>query len=743
MKISAGSFLIALTFTLLVWGIVLTPTYTITSEAQSCGIIPFCRAGGPDLSCQYGNRVGNLAEDPPAVNAQEIPADYYLRLTPASKESNALPKWDPYAASGHPIFLDGHNNPYSPTRWLLRKIPGDQGRDVLVFLRILIWTWGVALSLLLFEVAKPLVAVLAFAATVAPYAVFKLDHNMLDIDLLAPWATVLVIATGRGFFPLRWALLPGFFLGLLMGSLGFAQSQFTFFVALGLIAAFASPAFHKKPILVCLAIAAGFLAIYPAWFPFFKYLDQFISSRTVANSCQARNGLSWSQIFSSFLTLDRNFHSALGAIGGYVLILSTVKDWKYLFPLAALGVFTLWSVHGAPYFCSLPFISGVYFERHFSPYAQFYFLLCAGIAAQTFLGSQKKHRPLFLFIALLVALFAAQRSEAREAWVLRYVGVLSACLIFYFSGWDRFPRWRSVWVVIATLMLVLPQFTKPQSYLKALASLRLPGELPPHPSILSPKSALGAVQDYSMREDRRHFSPTEILFPNWSSAFRILDIRFLGALHAKSFYALNSEVGLFGQWSGDPGYGYTDRFVRTEPPSLAFSPEFQRVLILNRISLFSFQRRQSFLSETPGPYERKNCRPIGDSWDLESYICPEVGGVGYFPKHVETSASQENTLKILKSVSLSTLKELAVILGEESFLPAVGNIKSFERLGDTLTYELEVSSPGLFVIADTWFPGWRATVNGREEAILNANIAFKAVSVSQGKVTLKLAFLPE
>jgi hypothetical protein len=54
-------------------------------------------------------------------------------------------------------------------------------------------------------------------------------------------------------------------------------------------------------------------------------------------------------------------------------------------------------------------------------------------------------------------------------------------------------------------------------------------------------------------------------------------------------------------------------------------------------------------------------------------------------------------------------------------------------------YRVTTDGVGYLVIAETWYPGWSATINGQEAELLRANLAFQAVTVPAGEseVTLK------
>ncbi|MFN8375923.1 MAG: YfhO family protein [Anaerolineae bacterium] len=58
--------------------------------------------------------------------------------------------------------------------------------------------------------------------------------------------------------------------------------------------------------------------------------------------------------------------------------------------------------------------------------------------------------------------------------------------------------------------------------------------------------------------------------------------------------------------------------------------------------------------------------------------------------------------------------------------------------------EIEVNSSGVgyLLLADAWYPGWRATVNGVDTPVYRADVMFRAVSVPEGSSTVVFTFTP-
>jgi hypothetical protein len=72
--------------------------------------------------------------------------------------------------------------------------------------------------------------------------------------------------------------------------------------------------------------------------------------------------------------------------------------------------------------------------------------------------------------------------------------------------------------------------------------------------------------------------------------------------------------------------------------------------------------------------------------------------------------------------------------------PVAGEVRWEERTPNRLRLSVTSDRPALLVVADNWFPAWRATVNGSEAPVLRAYHTLRAVPVPQGSSTVEMAY---
>ncbi len=75
--------------------------------------------------------------------------------------------------------------------------------------------------------------------------------------------------------------------------------------------------------------------------------------------------------------------------------------------------------------------------------------------------------------------------------------------------------------------------------------------------------------------------------------------------------------------------------------------------------------------------------------------------------------------------------------------PATLIAPAYERRGtDAIVATIEAPTAGWLVVAESWYPGWVATVDGREVSVVRANINQKAVAVPAGRHRVAWEFRP-
>jgi hypothetical protein len=101
--------------------------------------------------------------------------------------------------------------------------------------------------------------------------------------------------------------------------------------------------------------------------------------------------------------------------------------------------------------------------------------------------------------------------------------------------------------------------------------------------------------------------------------------------------------------------------------------------------------------------------------------------------------------------ALTTLREhpevlrTKVLLGEGEALsgpPCESSVRIDERAPGSLTFQTDACAPGYLVIADSFFPGWVATIDGQPARILRGDFLLDAVQVPRGPSVVRLEYRP-
>ncbi len=71
---------------------------------------------------------------------------------------------------------------------------------------------------------------------------------------------------------------------------------------------------------------------------------------------------------------------------------------------------------------------------------------------------------------------------------------------------------------------------------------------------------------------------------------------------------------------------------------------------------------------------------------------------------------------------------------------SVAQFKSYQP--SRVNIQADMVADGFLLLGDTWYPGWKAFVDGKETEIYRANFIFRAISLTKGKHNVKFVYAP-
>lgn len=166
-------------------------------------------------------------------------------------------------------------------------------------------------------------------------------------------------------------------------------------------------------------------------------------------------------------------------------------------------------------------------------------------------------------------------------------------------------------------------------------------------------------------------------------------------------------------------------------PTLPFSPERLNLPLLGRLNV------RYLLSPTPLPVEGLDLVHAGRVW---LYRNPAERPRAYVAEQVITVAAGttlQEALALWQRNPGATLLETRPAQGSAGHAAITRYTNHEVEIATTLERE------GLLILADTWYPGWRATVNETPVEIWRANHAQRAVALPAGTHNVRFWYDPE
>jgi hypothetical protein len=152
----------------------------------------------------------------------------------------------------------------------------------------------------------------------------------------------------------------------------------------------------------------------------------------------------------------------------------------------------------------------------------------------------------------------------------------------------------------------------------------------------------------------------------------------------------------------------------------------------------------------PAPVLRVEVRQAETTWNGESTALPRASGfscavtrtgdLGVFDLK---PGGGSITLTSLRKTEMGTYGLTLIRLPDQPPATATDfQLRDYDVSANRYSFTVEAARPGLVLINDSYYPGWRATVDGQPAEILRADSLFRAVSVSAGTHRIEMKFIP-
>jgi hypothetical protein len=341
-------------------------------------------------------------------------------------------------------------------------------------------------------------------------------------------------------------------------------------------------------------------------------------------------------------------------------------------------------------------------------------LMAGGSYLPLVLSPDLKWAKLFYFVSMalgvclaigvtLYAVFAMRGSSARSRWLARgLVGVLSVELLANF---------------------ILPCFYLIGSFPPARAD----------PYAGAPY--IGFIEGHA-----RIFAREGFLYPNWSAAFGLSDVRSLDAIYydryrrfIQNFLLPSGQAETHGEL-GDRFTGTAFNYDFNSDPERRFLALSSVKYLVSKSEYASRHFRKVYAREVL-VYEVPNVLPRAALFNAVE-VLPDDAVLA----RLKDPAFNPQERAVVSRESIAADTELSALTGAAPAAPSAARISRYQS--QYVAIEAETPASALLVLNDTNYPGWRAYVNGQPAEMLTANFLFRGVLLPAGRSTVEFRYQP-
>jgi membrane protein YfhO len=437
--------------------------------------------------------------------------------------------------------------------------------------------------------------------------------------------------------------------------------------------------------------------------------------------------------------------SALAAMSGRA-VTKSLHTWLFV----AIGTAVLLKIYEFRVFGwvgRLPIVEQIVFPTFAPAVASFAFAVLAGIGVQVLWSRELQLRRFLTLLAVSAVLLvvfvctgdrwsvitSASRDHAAATWAWAGCIAVLATAAVLLAAW-RGRRWAPLLLaalIVGELLVLAPR----SNYALRADPFVTPGWMP------YVRTAL-ASEPHS-----RVFALDGKLYPNTAGALGLQDIRMLDGLYVERYLRYVKTFlapGIF------------DRFTGTETPVVfRDNPMFDALSVRAVLSQGNLGGGSALRSLGRDGDTRiyENTRAYPRAWVVHNVHL--VGGEDDAFRYLEMHARRRNGAFVVDTFdprrqavvevgATNTNRALDVVEGPRRACggAARDDVEIEHYSAGSATLRVDAACSGLLVLPDAYFPGWKATVNGREAAIYPTNGAFRGVIVPKGTSRVQFRYEP-
>jgi len=704
-----------------------------------------------------------------------------------------VPLWNPYGAFGAPLAADMIAQPFYPPSLLLLLNPTMQSYDLFIIFKLFLAGFFTYLFLRLFlNKLSSLFGSIAFMFS--GYFILFINMPHLSVEILLPAVCYCFELLLRKSDPKRLVFAALVIFLTIVG--GMPESTFLILV-FGYLYYFFRLVTHQpfrsrtRPHLKHLVLAniLGFALAAPLLAPFLEFMGHSYDLHQPANTGM-HIGLAHNENAAACLiylvpmvfggtallvpAFGQGYWGILCFLFAVLAVLSFFRlrknlpsaNWLVVFftCAAVLMLMKRFGVYPVNLIGQLPLFNLVIFYKYQEPLLGFAVAVLAGFGFSVLSGEKRENKYFIPALSVtagivvgLVLYWAPAIARIERYQNFTYVNIAAALtlilfvLVLYLIGRQK-TKFRAVLPHMFVLVMTAELFC---NYI--LPSFYTVNKLPDNTADPYQGAPYIRFLQENTRDYSRIFGRDNILFPNWSGVFSLFDVRWLNAMTYEKY------INFIRNFLADEAYDkkefaapFTERFTGSEKEYLFNTLLEQRFLRLSAVKYVLTMKSYALPVEDREAAEQTSTF-LTKRYDEEIKIYEVANPL---PRtaifyRVEPVDSGDRVLARLKDPALdirqSALvwapdltdaeKELIGAINQQASQQATpAQIEAYDA--QRVLIKTQLNQPGLLVLNDTFYPGWKAYVDGKEARILSANYLFRGVLLDKGAHQVEFRYEP-